>query len=112
MYREILLSKRTSLQSLYEHDVKAGKASSDDNSDDFGDRANNSFNRELMFALSETEGGILLQIEEAMQRLEGGTYGYCEQCPEAIPPVRLKAIPWARYCISCQEKQELGLLDG
>ncbi len=111
-YREILHSKQQQLQSLYQHDVKAGQESTDDNADDFGDRANNAFNRELMFALSETERGILIQIDEAIQRLDKGTFGSCEQCDEPIPEPRLKAIPWARYCISCQEKQEMGLLGG
>ncbi len=110
-YRESLLNKREQLQSLYEHDVKAGQESTDDNADDFGDRANNAYNRELMFTLSDTERKALIEIDEAMQRLDKGTFGACEHCQGDIPEPRLKAIPWARYCISCQEKVEMGLLE-
>ena len=46
---------------------------------------------------------MLKEIDSALDRVEGGTYGECEGCGEAINPERLKAIPWARYCVPCQE---------
>lgn len=45
----------------------------------------------------------LKEIEVALKRVAVGTYGVCERCDEEISPVRLKAIPWARYCLPCQE---------
>jgi len=46
----------------------------------------------------------LLQIEEALDRLESGGYGTCEGCQEPIPARRLDALPWARYCRDCQHR--------
>jgi DnaK suppressor protein len=42
-------------------------------------------------------------VDEALDRLESGDYGVCLACEEAIPPKRLRALPWARYCVPCQE---------
>ena len=42
-------------------------------------------------------------VEEALDRLEAGDYGVCLSCDEPIPEKRLRALPWARYCVTCQE---------
>ena len=42
-------------------------------------------------------------VEEALDRLQSGDFGVCLSCEEAIAPKRLSAIPWARYCVTCQE---------
>lgn len=47
--------------------------------------------------------GQLRQIEDALERLKMGGYGTCEGCGAVIPPKRLLAIPWARFCVACQE---------
>lgn len=109
--RDSLDAKRREMLDLYEHDVHAGQQSTDDNSDDFADRANNSFNRELMFSLSDIERQMLIYIEDAYQRLKEGSYGRCIHCEKPIGLPRLKALPWARYCIACQELEEIGQLD-
>ena len=109
--RASLDAKRREMLDLYEHDVQAGQQSTDDNSDDFADRANNSYNRELMFSLSDNERQMLIHIEEAFKRLDEGSYGSCIHCARPIGLPRLKALPWARYCIACQEREEKGLLD-
>ena len=46
---------------------------------------------------------MLRQIDYALERVAGGTYGECQACGEEISPNRLKAIPWAEYCLSCEE---------
>ena len=109
--RKLLLHHRDEILAMYEHDVKAGQEASDEGSDDIVDRANNAYSRELLFSLSDGERHTLLRIEEALQRLEGGTYGVCRNCAAEIRPGRLKAMPWARYCIDCQELAEKGMLD-
>ena len=48
-------------------------------------------------------------IEEALDRIKSGDYGICLSCEEPIPDKRLQALPWARYCVSCQE--EIGALE-
>jgi|SRR5215471_3046354 len=45
----------------------------------------------------------LRMVEEALDRLDSGDYGTCLSCDEPIAPKRLAAIPWARYCVTCQE---------
>ncbi|MBI3894649.1 MAG: TraR/DksA family transcriptional regulator [Acidobacteria bacterium] len=48
--------------------------------------------------------GQLRQIEDSLERLKMGEYGICESCGAAIPSKRLLAIPWARFCVDCQEQ--------
>ena len=60
--------------------------------------------------MSDTERETLLQIEEALRRIDNGAFGSCTSCSKPIGDLRLNAIPWARYCIDCQELEEKGLL--
>ncbi len=46
---------------------------------------------------------MLKQIDHALQRVAGGTYGECQACGEQISSNRLKAVPWAEYCLTCEE---------
>ncbi len=57
--------------------------------------------------LNSLDYGKLRLIEEALDRLASGDYGQCLACEQDIPAKRLKAVPWARYCVQCQE-----LMDG
>jgi DnaK suppressor protein len=77
---------------------------------DIADRASSAFQREFSFFLSENEGRILRLVEEAIARLQNGKYGKCVHCEAPIEEARLKAIPWARHCIACQELQDRGEL--
>ncbi|NOZ62568.1 MAG: TraR/DksA family transcriptional regulator [Calditrichaeota bacterium] len=56
------------------------------------------------------EGSVLQQIDDAVARIEEGSYGECVICGAEIHPKRLEAVPYARLCISCKEKEEKGLL--
>ena len=47
---------------------------------------------------------LLREISDALQRIEQGTYGVCLECDEPISVKRLEAVPWARYCVACQEQ--------
>ena len=108
--RQQLIVQRQEIMDLYEHDLREGQRASDEGSEDVVDRANSAYNREFMFSLSGTERDTLFMIEEALERLDSGGYGTCNHCSDEIPPARLKAVPWARYCIDCQELEEKGLL--
>ncbi len=109
--RERLLTHRKELMELYVHDLRAGQGASDEASDDIVDRANNAYERELMFSLSNGERDTLIMIDEALARLDKGQYGTCSACSKPIGSPRLQAVPSARYCIDCQELAEQGLLD-
>ena len=108
--RQQLIVQRQEIMDLYEHDLREGQRASDEGSEDVVDRANSAYNREFMFTLSGTERDTLFMIEEALERLDSGGYGTCNHCSDEIPAARLKAVPWARYCIDCQELEEKGLL--
>ncbi len=109
--RERLLSQRQEILDLYKHDLRVGQESSDEASEDIVDRANNAYQREFMFNLSGGERRLLRQVEGALDRLDQGEYGVCAHCQQPIGAQRLKAIPWARYCVKCQEKEERGSLE-
>jgi len=108
--RERLVQQRHELRSMYNEDVKAGQESADDGTEDIVDRANAAYNRELMFSLSDSERQLLFQVEDAIRRLDEGSFGRCTNCGNTIGAQRLEAIPWARFCIDCQELAEQGLL--
>src|SRR3979411_1285579 len=59
----------------------------------------------IALKLKQTDAKILQAIEEALWRIEKGTYGMCRDCGEPIAHARLNAIPWTRVCIACQETQ-------
>jgi DnaK suppressor protein len=109
--REKLLEKRQEITDLYRSDLAAGQASADEGTEDIVDRANNSYNREFMFSLSDSERQLLIQVDGALGRLDAGTFGSCIHCGRAIGEKRIEAVPWARYCIDCQELKEKGLLE-
>lgn len=111
-FRDRLMVERDTLFTLYRHDIEVGQSSTDEGSDDLVDRANNSYNRELMFSLSVAERDTVYQIDEALRRIEAGKFGTCGHCGDRIIRARLEAVPWARYCVRCQERDERGLLDG
>ena len=64
------------------------------------------FERERDLSLSENVKDILKRVDEALNRIEKGTYGICELCGQAIPEERLQALPYANLCITCKQKEE------
>jgi DnaK suppressor protein len=63
--------------------------------------------RESSARALEQEFQLLRQVEAARDRLRNGSFGSCLSCEEEIPPKRLSAIPWAAYCVPCQQKAEV-----
>ena len=62
--------------------------------------------REKAFLFASNEGRLLMQIDEALRRVYRGEYGVCENCGEPISRARLEAMPYARLCVACKEKEE------
>jgi DnaK suppressor protein len=62
--------------------------------------------RELDMILTDREKRKLHQINDAIDRIEEGAYGQCEECGVKIPKARLKVLPFAKFCVECQEKME------
>lgn len=73
---------------------------------DIYDLASNERDRELNLLISDRDREKLIQIEEAIKRIDEGTYGTCVECESPIPKERLKIMPFARLCVSCQAEIE------
>lgn len=73
---------------------------------DEGDRANASQDKEMTWLLNSQERAQLELINSALSRIRDGTFGECVHCGQEIGSKRLAAIPWTRYCITCQELLE------
>ncbi|MEK6223958.1 MAG: TraR/DksA family transcriptional regulator [Thermodesulfobacteriales bacterium] len=73
---------------------------------DFYDQASNDRDRELSLMLADRERGKLTLVDNALHRIEIGTYGICGSCDEVIDKERLIAMPFTKLCLSCQEDIE------
>ena len=104
--KEALLRKRGEILAAG-GGVKPLQASMDTNSrqGDLADQASGNNEVHIQLKLKQTDAKILQAIEEALRRIDKGTYGICRDCGEEIAPARLNAIPWTRVCIKCKEKQ-------
>lgn len=72
------------------------------------DIGTDNFEQEFTLSLMQNEGETLAMIEVALERVEDGTYGQCEQCGARIPKARLNAIPYATMCVKCASELEEG----
>jgi len=103
-FREILMKRRLEIldnqkpiaDSMIDTNTRQG---------DLADKANGNNEVHIHLKLKQTDAKILQAIEEALYRMEKGTYGVCRDCGEEIAEPRLNAIPWTRVCIKCKEKQ-------
>ena len=75
------------------------------------DLAVRNYSKNVMLAVSENESKQLALTDEALLRIEDNEYGVCQNCEKEINSKRLAAIPWARYCLACQELLEQGMLE-
>jgi DnaK suppressor protein len=91
----------------------AGNDLSVDNSEtpDPVDLAVQNYSKNVMLAVSENDSRQMAMIDDALKRIEDEEYGECQNCGKEIQPKRLQAIPWARFCLSCQELVERGQLE-
>lgn len=109
-YKKKLQTKREELLKVIARTEQEGRAADDDPTVDLADKAANSYTKEFLFGQTNHERSILQLVEEALGRLRENNFGLCVNCQDEVQQKRLEAVPWARHCISCQEKQEQGLL--
>ncbi|HLL14585.1 MAG TPA: TraR/DksA family transcriptional regulator [Pyrinomonadaceae bacterium] len=110
-YRDRLLERREGLfrqvteaeMSSRERDLEATQ--------DPADMAANAYTKELLISMSANDRRLLALIDEALLRIETGGFGECVNCGEPVQEKRLEAVPWARFCLKCQDLQERGLLN-
>jgi len=106
VYKENLLKKRADI--LAERGGKSLSTPMDNNTrqGDMADQASGTNEVHIQLKLKQTDAKILQAIEEALERLDSGSYGLCRDCGEDIAAARLNAIPWTHVCIGCKEKQK------
>lgn len=104
--KDMLLKRRADIMSA-STGTKPLPASADVNSrqGDLADQAAGNNEVHIALKLKQTDAKILQATEEALERMEKGTYGVCRDCGDPIAPARLEAIPWTRVCIECKQKQ-------
>ena len=107
-YKEALIRKRAEILAAGGGVKPLQETMSDVNSrqGDLADQASGNNEVHIQLKLKQTDAKILQAIDEALRRIEQGTYGICRDCGEPIASARLNAIPWARVCVSCKEKQK------
>jgi DnaK suppressor protein len=105
-YKEALLRKRGEIEAAGGA-AKPLTTSMETNTrqGDLADQASGNNEVHIQLKLKQTDAKILNAIDEALYRMEKGTFGICRDCGEQIAPARLNAIPWTRVCIACKEKQ-------
>ena len=114
VYKDQLVALRARLRGNVNQmaDAALKKTRSESNGDlssmpiHMADIGSDNFEQEFTLSLMENEEGTLDAIEAALERIEGGTFGECEECGVKIPKARLSAIPYAPLCIKCAEKVE------
>ena len=96
---------------LQHRNVVTGNMSSLDgegrgSSGDEGDLSSENFEIELTLSAMQSETNLVQEIDEALQRIDDGSYGICEDTGDLIPEARLQAIPWTRLCVEAQARRE------
>ena len=102
-YRSILEGKRDEL--LNATPARTQKTEPGSKSGDWIDQSSQESDLHVHLAMKQTDAKLLRAIEEAIHRLDQGTYGICMDCEEEIKAARLDAVPWTRVCIACKERQ-------
>ncbi len=100
-YRMLLVKKRNELMAEVKRQPEALAVSIQ--SPDAVEFAIKAAEQDLSARTADLRSQVIKEIDRALERVAGGHYGVCEGCSEDISPARLKAIPWARYCVRCQE---------
>ena len=108
--KRLLDSKQEVLNRVQRAEDYGREVDSKDETMDLVDKASSSYTKEFLFSLSNSDRKLLQMIDEALARIEDGTYGSCLHTGEPIEPKRLDAVPWARLCIKAQELEEQGRL--
>jgi len=104
--RENLEEMKAKLAEEIDSELKAEREGNKDEGMDTYDLASEERDREINFILSDRGRAKIKSIEDALQRLNDGSYGICEACGIEIAEERLEALPFTRLCRDCQQDQE------
>ena len=98
-----LQDKAAELRRRMSADKAAAIVSRLEDPSDSGDLSQQSHEEWLFLNRNSLEKSLLREVEEALLRVREGVYGICQECEEPISPKRLQALPWAKFCVRCQE---------
>ena len=109
-FREVLLEqlRRATENARANQNDALEYAANDDGVKDVADMSVQDVNQEIEYRLSERESQMVADIDQALLRMDEGTYGVCARCGKDIPERRLEALPTARYDAECQTLIEQG----
>ncbi len=113
-YKKLLLKKRrelleemgTAMKDHFSSTLKEASGELSSHTYHMADQGTDAMNRELAFMHASKSGRLVYHIDEALRRIENGSYGKCHTCGRQISPERLKAVPHARFCIECKSAEE------
>lgn len=105
-FRKLLTEEKQRILNNSKNALKNELALSPDDLPDETDLAASEINQNLVFKLRDRERQLLSKIDEALSRIDDGSFGSCAECEEPIEPRRLEARPVSTLCISCKEKEE------
>jgi len=114
-YRKLLLAKKKEMledmgqviDSTFATTMKESTGELSSHTYHMADQGTDAMEREMQFARASKSGRLVYHIDEALRRISDGSYGICHTCGEKIDPKRLKAVPHARFCIACKERDEV-----
>lgn len=113
MDMEQVLSVKENLESLRREVLREVRATNDasrqfDTGDvpDIGDMSTQTYDRDVLYNLSEVQRQKVRDIDAALEQLERGSYGICLGCGDEISPKRLEVRPFSRYCVDCKTEIE------
>lgn len=113
-YEKLLLARRSELveemgllkKAALETTIKDSSGDLSSYSYHMADQGTDAMEREKAFLMASKSGRLLYHIDEALRRIKDGNFGKCQECGEDISTARLEAVPHARLCIACKEKEE------
>jgi DnaK suppressor protein len=111
-YRKLLQKKSDELRRSMSAQKVSQLVSRQDHVADEGDLSQQSHEEWIFLNRNTLDMKLLREVEDALRRIDHGTYGVCHQCDEPIFQKRLDAVPWARYCVACQEQIAARLANG
>ena len=113
-FRALLLAKRDEILknviSMEDETLRRQRSDLSNMPIHMADLGTDSYEQEFTLELMDSERKLIAGIDDALNRIENGTYGICEVDGEPIPKQRLEAVPWARCCVACAGLLEKGLI--
>ena len=113
-FRDLLLAKRNEILgnviSMEDEALHRQRSDLSNMPIHMADIGTDNYETEYTLGLVDSERKLMREIDEALDRIENGTYGICEGSGKSIPKARLEAIPWAKYCVEYARLLEKGLV--